>query len=148
MRIQKFRLEMVKESSSNYDFDKSKVSNPGDVRDLLEGIFSLSKQAEEIFVIVCFDTKNKVVGAFEVSRGALDVSIVHPREVFKRALLCNAASIICAHNHPSGSVTPSREDNEITDRLAESGTILGVRLLDHIIVGDNEYYSFKEANRI
>ena len=143
-RIVKYRLELVKESSKVYEVE-SKISSPRDVADYIEQVFKLSIQAEEVMVMLVLDTKNKVVGAFEVSRGSLNSSIVHPREVFKRALLLNGASIIVAHNHPSGDTTPSREDVNVTKRLVEGGNILGINVLDHIIIGDNgRYRSFKE----
>ena len=143
-RITKYRLELVKESSKIYEVE-SKISSPTDARDYIEEIFRLSNQAEEVMVMLVLDTKNNVTGAFEVSRGSLNASIVHPREVFKRALLLNGASIIIAHNHPSGDPTPSREDVDITKRLVEGGDILGINVLDHIIVGDNgRYRSLKE----
>ena len=124
---------------------ESKISSPRDVADYIEQVFKLSIQAEEVMVMLVLDAKNKVVGAFEVSRGSLNSSIVHPREVFKRALLLNGASIIVAHNHPSGDTTPSREDVNVTKRLVEGGNILGINVLDHIIIGDNgRYRSFKE----
>ena len=141
-RITKYRLELVKESSKIYEVDK--ISSPTDVRDYIEQVFKLSIQAEEVMVMLVLDTKNNVIGAFEVSRGSLNASIVHPREVFKRALLLNGASIIVAHNHPSGDPTPSKEDVDITKRLVEGGDILGITVLDHIIIGDNRYRSLKE----
>lgn len=147
-RIVKYRLELVKESSKVYEVE-SKISSPSDVRDYIEQIFKLSNQAEEVMVMLVLDIKNNVIGAFEVSRGSLNSSIVHPREVFKRALLLNGASIILAHNHPSGDTTPSREDIEVTKRLVEGGDILGIGILDHLIIGDNgRYKSFKEMNLI
>lgn len=143
-RITKYRLELVKESSKVYEVE-SKISSPTDVRDYIEQVFNLSSQAEEVFVLLVLDTKNNVIGAFEVSRGCLNASIVHPREVFKRALLLNGASIIIAHNHPSGDPTPSKDDVDITRRLVDGGDILGINVLDHIIVGDNgRYRSLKE----
>ena len=146
-RIVKYRLELVKESSKIYEVDK--ISSPSDVRDYIEQVFKLSIQAEEVMVMLVLDTKNNVIGAFEVSRGSLNSSIVHPREVFKRALLLNGASIIIAHNHPSGDTAPSKEDVEVTNRLVEGGDILGINVLDHIIVGDNgRYRSLKEMNLI
>ena len=146
-RIVKYRLELVKESSKVYEVNK--ISTPSDVRDYIEEIFRLSNQAEEVMVMLVLDTKNNVLGAFEVSRGSLNASIVHPREVFKRALLLNGASIILGHNHPSGDATPSREDIAITRRLVEGGKILGIEILDHIIIGDNgRYRSFKEDSII
>ena len=144
-RIAKYRLELVKESSKVYEVE-SKISSPSAVRDYIEKIFKLSTQAEEVLVLLVLDTKNNVIGAFEVSRGSLNSSIAHPREVFKRALLLNGASIILAHNHPSGDVTPSREDILVTKRLMEGGEILGIEVLDHVIVGDYRYMSLKEGN--
>ena len=142
-RITKYRLELVKESSKIYEVDK--ISSPTDVGDYIEKVFNLSSQAEEVMVMLVLDTKNNVMGAFEVSRGSLNSSIVHPREVFKRALLLNGASIILAHNHPSGDTTPSREDIDVTKRLVEGGNILGIEVLDHLIIGDNgRYRSFRE----
>lgn len=147
-RIVKYRLELVKESSKIYEV-ASKISSPSDVRDYIEEVFKLSNQAEEVMVMLVLDIKNHVIGAFEVSRGSLDASIVHPREVFKRALLLNGASIIVAHNHPSGDPTPSREDVDVTNRLVEGGNILGIGVLDHLIIGDNgSYISFREKNLI
>jgi DNA repair protein RadC len=141
-RITKYRLELVKESSKLYEVEK-KVSSPYDVYNQLESIFNLSNQAEEVLVMLVLDTKNKIIGAFEVSRGSLNSSIVHPREIFKRALLINGASIILGHNHPSGDTTPSKEDKEVTLRLKEGGRILGIEIIDHIIVGDRGYTSLK-----
>lgn len=146
-RITKYRLELVKESSKLYEVEK-KVSCPSDVYNQLESIFNLSNQAEEVLVMLVLDIKNKIIGAFEVSRGSLNSSIVHPREVFKRALLINGASIILGHNHPSGDTKPSKEDIEVTLRLKEGGRILGIEILDHVIVGDREYTSLKEIGVI
>ena len=145
VRLTVFGLRVVKERSGNYDFEDKKISSPDKVRDILEEVFKLSELAEEVFILMCLDTKNKVTGLFKVSQGSLNASIVHPREVFKRALMQNANSIILAHNHPSGDTTPSSEDISITKRLNEAGNLLGVNVLDHIIVGANgKYKSFKE----
>lgn len=145
VRLSVLGLRVVKERSGNYDFEDKKISSPSKARDILEEVFELSELAEEVFIIMCLDTKNKVTGLFKVSQGSLNSSIVHPREVFKRALMQNANSIILAHNHPSGDTTPSSEDILITKRLDEAGNLLGVVVLDHIIVGANgNYKSFKE----
>lgn len=145
VRLSVLGLRVVKERSGNYDFEDKKISSPSKARDILEEVFELSELAEEVFIIMCLDTKNKVTGLFKVSQGSLNSSIVHPREVFKRALMQNANSIILAHNHPSGDTTPSSEDISVTKRLDEAGNLLGVDVLDHIIVGANgNYKSFKE----
>ena len=93
--------------------------------------------------MICLNTKNKVIGVFEISHGNVNSSIVGTREVFQKALLANAFSIILMHNHPSGECTPSREDIEVTKRLVEAGKILGIEVLDHLVIGDR-YCSLKE----
>ena len=98
----------------------------------------------EHMILLTLDTKNKITSISTISIGSLDQSIVHPREVFKTAILSNASSIILAHNHPSGDTTPSRADISITHRIKESGNLLGISLLDHIILGDDTYLSLKE----
>jgi DNA repair protein RadC len=92
------------------------------------------------------DQKNQVIGLHTVSIGSLTASIVHPRECFKPAILSNAAAIILAHNHPSGDCQPSREDRALTQRLVETGKLLGISVLDHIIIGDgtSSYFSFAD----
>jgi DNA repair protein RadC len=88
----------------------------------------------EYFVCMLLDGKNRISGIHTVSQGSLNQSIVHPRETFKAAILANSAGIIVAHNHPTGDLTPSREDLEITRRLKEAGELLGIRVLDHVII--------------
>lgn len=93
---------------------------------------------------MCLDTKNQPTNISTVHIGSLNATIVHPREVMKTAILSNSASIICCHPHPSGDPTPSPEDVEVTERLAEVGKIIGIELLDHIIMGDSTFISLKE----
>ncbi|WP_174520320.1 RadC family protein [Neobacillus fumarioli] len=99
---------------------------------------------QEHFVCLYLNTKNQVIHKQAVFIGSLNASIVHPREVYREALKRSAASIIAVHNHPSGDPTPSREDIEVTKRLAECGKIIGIDLLDHLIIGDNKFVSLKE----
>ena len=98
----------------------------------------------EQFLVCCLDAKNVSIGVNIVSIGSLTLSIVHPREVFKPAILGNACAIIAVHNHPSGDPTPSVEDRTLTTRLREAGDVLGIRLLDHLILGDDRLYSFAD----
>lgn len=144
MRLTKYRLELVKESACNYGGKEYKIKNPWNVECFLRDIYGLDRQTEEVLYCICLDVKNKVVGIHEVSRGTLSASLVHPREIFKRALLHNSNKIILAHNHPSGETNPSNEDNNITKRIRDCGELLGIGLIDHVIIGDGAYYSYKE----
>ncbi|HBF8686550.1 DNA repair protein RadC [Clostridioides difficile] len=144
-RVNVVSLKVVKESSVLYE--TRKISNPYDAYILVKNF--LIDSDREKFVVACLDTKNQPVSIEVVSVGTVNSAIVHPREVFKTAVLTNASKIICFHNHPSGTVTISKEDESITERLIKSGEILGIELVDHIIVGDNDkYFSFKENNKI
>lgn len=140
-KINVYSLRLVKESSVTYNLEKP-IVNPATAAEIINQVFDLENQPNEIFAILCLNTKNKVAGAHIISQGSLSASIVHPREVFKAAILNNAASIILAHNHPSGDPEPSREDIETTKRLVEAGEILGIRVLDHVIIGE-QYLSMK-----
>lgn len=100
---------------------------------------------KEYFIALLLDGKNRIIHEEQVSEGSLNQSIVHPREVFNRAVKDSAAAVILVHNHPSGDPAPSREDREITRRLKEAGDVLGIRVLDHIIIGDGTYFSFVES---
>lgn len=114
-------------------------------RDIYELFHDLTRETKEHFVALHLDIKNRIVCYDTISVGSLTASIVHPREVYKSALLSSAAAILFMHNHPSGETTPSREDLEITTRLKEAGELLGIRVLDHIILGEKGYYSFADA---
>lgn len=141
MNINIVSLKMVKENTVSYDA-RQNITSPDTAYKLAQSI-EMEEKAEEEFWILCLDTKNKPCGLHMVSRGSLNSSMVHPREVFKRALLNNACSIMLMHNHPSGNPNPSQADIDITNRLIESGELLGITVLDHIIVGENDYVSFK-----
>jgi len=104
----------------------------------------LSDNKKEHFMILHLDSKNRVIRDEIISIGILNASIVHPREVFKSAIKESANSIILVHNHPSGDSEPSVEDKEITERLMEAGELLDIKVLDHVIIGKDNYHSFKE----
>jgi DNA repair protein RadC len=98
----------------------------------------------EQFLVACLDAKHAIIGVNVVSIGSLTLSIVHPREVFKPAILLNSAAIICVHNHPSGHPEPSAEDRVLTARLRQAGELIGITILDHLILGDDRTYSFAD----
>ena len=104
----------------------------------------LGDEATEVFGLLLLSTRHSVLAYHEVSRGSLNSTVVQPRDVFKAALLGNAAGIILAHIHPSGDPTPSPDDVALTRRLVAAGVLLGVEVLDHVVVGDGRYASFRE----
>ena len=104
----------------------------------------LRNSDREKFICIHFSINNKIISYEVVSMGSLTSSIVHPREVFKAAILANAASVLFMHNHPSGNTEPSIDDIEITKRLCKAGSILGINVLDHLIITRNDYLSFRQ----
>lgn len=122
--------------------DSSVIRSPEDGADFV--MEEMRDLKQEHFVVLFLNTKNQVIHKQTIFIGSLNASIVHPREVFKEAVKRSAASIICAHNHPSGDPTPSQEDIHVTKRLAESGKMLGIELLDHLVIGDRKFVSLKE----
>lgn len=141
------RVVLEKEVSMNYPGLSYKITSPQDVVEVGKEFMHIHEEPEEYMYMICMNTKNKIVGVFELSHGTVNSSVVGTREAFQKALLANAVSVIFMHNHPSGDCTPSREDIEITKRLAEAGKILGVEVLDHIIIGDS-YCSLKEKGYV
>ena len=152
VRIIKYRTELnennhnilVKESATNYNMDN--CDNPQPVVSMINDVFRLNKQAEEYVYLVALNTKNKVLGVFEVSHGSVNFSVMNPREIFIRALLVGASTIVLCHNHPSGETIPSEDDLKATRRIADCGELMNIPLLDHIIIADNDYKSLKASD--
>lgn len=139
-------VEMAKRLNQWGSHDKIKVDSPLVLVNLVMDKMKYLEQ--EHFNIALLDTKNQILSIDNISIGTLNASIVHPRDVFKLAIKKNANSMILIHNHPSGDPSPSNEDIRVTERLAEVGEITGIKVLDHIIIGDNRYTSFREKNII
>ena len=118
------------------------IRRPEDTLPVLEA--ELSELGYEKFIALALNTKNHVTAVLPVSSGSLNASIVHPRELFQRAILANCASLILAHNHPSGDPAPSPEDIALTRKLIDAGLLLDIPILDHVILGYGKYASFKE----
>jgi DNA repair protein RadC len=131
----------VNDSVASYLKTGTRYTAPSQV---FETFSFLMQETKEMFLTLHLDGKNRIIAVDMVSVGSLNQSIVHPREVFKTACLSNAAAVLLIHQHPSGDPSPSTEDISITRRLKEAGEILGIKVLDHIIVGDGEYLSFVE----
>lgn len=147
-RIPNFKIQLVRDGSSLYNTNA--ISCPEDAAEIAAKFFEDMSSDREIFAVMLLNTKNHVIGINVVSIGSLTASVVHPREVFKAAILANAASIILVHNHPSGDPAPSKEDISITSRLVQAGRLMDIPVLDHIVIGDNtgRSISFKASNLI
>lgn len=155
MRITKYKTKLTsgrkavleKDYSVNYPEMDNQMNSPEKVAKLAKDFLRMHEETEEYMYMLCLNTKLMLTGIFEISHGNVNSSVVGVREVFQKALLGNAVSIILIHNHPSGDCTPSREDIKITERLVESGKIIGVEILDHIIIGQS-YCSLKEKGYV
>jgi DNA repair protein RadC len=142
----KASFELAKRENLETDEENFDIKNPEAVCKLISA--TIKEKAKEHFKLILLNSRNKKIGISTISIGTLTTSLVHPREVFKEALAHSAASVILAHNHPSGDPEPSEDDLKITRKLVESGKILGVEVIDHIIVGKNSFYSFREKGLI
>jgi DNA repair protein RadC len=136
-----YEILNVSEDISSYFSTGTRYTAPQQV---YQAFKFLMEETKEMFITLHLDGKNRIICMDLVSIGSLNQSIVHPREVFKTALLSNAAALILIHQHPTGDPLASSEDISITRRLKEAGEIMGIKVLDHIIVGDGEYLSFTE----
>lgn len=135
--IVEYSVQLKKERTI---FEKSEVINSSeDIVRIMKKCYEFADR-EKVYVILV-DARKKVIGINLVSIGTIDNVIIHPREIFKPAIILGASAIIMVHNHPSGDVTPSKEDYEITDRIIECGNLLEVPLIDHIIFSEDDYYS-------
>ena len=133
-------IKLVREKDTYYGFKS--IRNPEELAQVVKRF--LTHADREVFLTVNLSTANTINSIHVVSVGCLDRAIIHPREVFKAAILSNAASIALAHNHPSGELNPSPEDISMTKQLVQSGELLGIKVLDHIIIAGDQYLSFKE----
>lgn len=138
----KAALEIGRRVSVTAAADKPVIKSPGDVSALM--MEKMRHYDREHFMALNLNTKNQVIAEDTVSIGSLNASLVHPRELFKNAIKRSAAGLILVHNHPSGDPTPSKEDIEVTRRLAESGKLLGIEIIDHVVIGDLKFISLKE----
>lgn len=136
-RIPVVSIQMVREKSIPYG--TRAITSPDEVYQFAREF--LGDADREVVLVLCLDTKNKVVCVQQVSVGTLNQALLSPREVFKSAILANANSIIAVHNHPSGDPTPSREDERVTEKLRKAGELLGIMLYDHVVIGDGKFVS-------
>lgn len=136
-------LELGRRMAREGAAERPRIRGPRDVYDICAPALLDARQEE--FRVLILNTQHAVLRELVVTRGTLDASVVHPREVFRAAIVESAAAVILVHNHPSGDPAPSREDREVTDQLAAAGRLVGIPVLDHIVIGDGRYVSFVEA---
>lgn len=141
----KVHNRLLLQESNKIRYRKS-VTNASAAADIVRN--KISDFNVEHYIILCFDIKNRLILSKEITMGILTASIVHPRETFETAIKTRSASIIIAHNHPSGDPMPSENDMKVTQRIKEAGKIIGIELIDHIVVTKDSYYSFAENGKI
>ena len=139
-------LELCKRVYLSSNENNIKLNNPQSVFEFTKYLFNNKKQ--ELFYCLYFNNKQQLVGKELLFIGTVNKSLTHPREIFKYAYYYSATGIICLHNHPSGDITPSREDIEFTNAIVEIGLIQKIPIIDHIIVSNNNYYSFQDNGKI
>ncbi len=142
--VQLVRLYAVKEKELPYG--KKELNDSAKVVELSRQI--LKNQDREYILAIAMDARTKPVAVEIVAIGTVNQAVIEPRDLFKHAIISNAAGVVMVHNHPSGNPSPSEEDYKITAKINDAGRLLGIPLLDHIIVGDDSYFSFKENNKI
>ena len=135
-----YERQVIREKAPAY-LDSRRIRKPQDVFELL---YDLQLEAKEHFLALHLDNQNKILCMDRISVGSLSQAVVHPREVFKGAMLSSAAAMILVHNHPSGDPEPSNEDKAVTQRLKEVGELVGIRVVDHVILGEKRFLSFSE----
>lgn len=137
------KIELVKEKTTRYSAQR--LDNQETIMDCMNTVFQSNRQTEEYMWLLCFNSKLHLQGVFEVSHGTINGTVAEPAQIYKKALLCNANSIVLVHNHPSGDCTPSQDDIQITQRISKAGAILNIKLLDHLIIAGETYSSWKEG---
>jgi DNA repair protein RadC len=138
-----FKLMLVKEDAGIYDCDKRAVTSKEAV-EILRKVCNITDSPMEKFYLLCLSSRGDVIGIHMMSQGNVNTSVIHPREIFQRAILNNATSIILAHNHPSGDPDPSADDIEVTKLLMKASEVMGIQILDHLVVGDESYVSMAD----
>lgn len=139
-----YRYEITAQKRFVCEAPATKLASPADCVAYLRNVAKLDTYPQERFIVVYLSAKLKPVGYETISIGGINASFAHPREVFRGAILNNAYSIIVAHNHPSGDPTPSGTDIDTSRTLKSAGEVIGISVLDHIIIGEDDYYSLRE----
>lgn len=135
---------LVNENIREYETNETVLNNDESIVKMLCDVYKMDILSEEYVYLLCFNTKCKLLGVFEVTHGTVSTSLSGVREIFQKALLINAAMIIVAHNHPSGDPTPSKEDIAVYSTLKKAGELMQIPLMDNLVIGDGCHYSFEK----
>lgn len=145
MKFKEYK-EIIHRIMEVQESEREKITQPEKVRLVC---LEFCTKEQESFIVITLNGASKVIQKHEVTKGLLNRTLVHPREIFRKAIIDNAASIIIVHNHPSGELFPSKEDDKVTTEIKKAGELLGISLLDHVIIGPTEnYYSYREEYRL
>lgn len=149
MKVKTYQMELrdripflVMDNVAEYKTEE-RVTNASHVEGIMKDIFHLHQKAEEYVYLLALSMAGELLGVFEIGHGSINYSLISNRSIFQRALQVGAAQIILVHNHPSGDCTPSKQDKEVTERVRQAGELMEIKLVDHVIIGD-DYYSFCE----
>ena len=148
LRIDQKKNQYYLEVIQSFRHENIELSSPGIICDLMQEKYKLQEKADEYVYMICFNQKMKVLGIFEISHGTGSASIIDVRGVFMRAVYIGAQNIMLIHNHPSGEIQISKEDEMITRRFKDAGLLMGIPLIDHIVIGKDAYYSFHENQKL
>lgn len=156
MRITRYKTKLTEDKKVTLEKERSKncpqidkvVNSPDKVLQVARDFLRMHEDSEEYAYMLCLNTKCVLTSVFQISHGTVNGAMMGAREIFQKALLANAVSIIVMHNHPSGDCTPSMEDLKVTERLIKAGEMIGVQVLDHVIVGGDSHYSMKVNGRM
>lgn len=149
IRLNEMRYPIIAEALKySIDGRKKVMDNPKAIASFMANEVGLRDAAEEYFYAIAFDAKARMIGLFEIGHGTVRSALVSTREIFMRLVMVGAVAWVAVHNHPSGVANPSSEDKELTERLVQASQIMGMPMLDHIIIGDGEYKSFREESML
>ena len=154
MRVNTFKVKLTEDKKVRLEKERSvncpeidkRIVSPQSVDKLAREFMHIHEESEEYAYMLCLNTKNVLTGVFEIAHGNVNSAIIGVRETFQKALLANAVSIILIHNHPSGDPFPSKEDLDLTNKIRNISKVVNIELLDHVIIGKNDYFSFKQMN--
>lgn len=148
LRIDQEKNQYYLEVIQSFHYENMELNSPGIICDLMKEKYKLQEKADEYVYMICFNQKMKVLGIFEISHGTGSASIMDGRGVFMRAVYVGAQNIMLIHNHPSGEIEISKEDEIMTKRIRDAGLLMGIPLIDHIVIGKGAHYSFHENQKL